>query len=797
MLWALGFLVASVVTAAPPSRISESLQSGRTFQLSGNTHPLTAVLPDKGSVPGETPLSRITIDFKMSQTQQAALTQLLAEQQNPSSPQYHKWLTPEQFGEQFGMSSSDMAKVENWLRNLGFTDVQVSRSRNAISMSGTVALAQYAFQTPIHNFDRNGTLYYANTTDPVLPAALQGIAGSVRGLSNLRPRPRAKARPRFYAGTSGNFIAPGDFATIYDLTPLYNAGINGSGQKIAIAGQTDIQNFDIEAFQRAAGLTVQDPTVILDGRDPGLVSSDLDEAELDVEWSGAVARGATIVYVNSQDALGSAIYAIQNQVANVLSLTYGECEAQTGTSEMTTLNAAFQQANAQGMTVIAASGDSGAADCDAGSDPNTIVQSANQGLAVDFPASSPYVTGMGGSSLNENGGNYWATTNGSNGGSALSYIPEMAWNNTCSVGAASASDCAGAQTFGLSATGGGASSSFTKPSWQTGAGVPADGWRDVPDVSFAADPNHDGYIICETPPSKTVPVTTSSCTNGTFASASQQLSIVGGTSISSPTFAGIVALIDQMTGSAQGNINPRLYALASLMPDVFHDITVGNNIVPCDAQSADCSNGILGYNATAGYDQVTGLGSVDANNLVQNFAPSYTLSVSPSTLTVGNSSSAASTVTVSAVGGFTGTVTFSCSVPSTLSNTTCSVPGSVTGSGSTTVTISNNTSSSVQTPVRVYPPASGSNLLLLLTAFGLLLGAGGGAARKNARLLWGATALLSAGLMTGCGGGSTSSSSSLTQTATVTGTVTVTAVSTATSLSNSITKTITISVTEP
>lgn len=797
-------IVASAGLAEPPSRIRESLDSGRTFQLQGNTHPLISSVPDQGATAEQTPIPRVTIDFKMSAAQQTSLTKLLAEQQDPSSSQYHKWLTPEQYGEQFGISKNDLAKVEAWAKRIGFTNIQVARAKNSISMAGTVGLAQYAFQTPIHNFNVNGRLHYANTADPYLPAAIQGIAAAVRGLSDLHPRPHSRpvSHPRFTSSLSGDiYMAPGDFATIYDVQTLYNNGIDGTGEKIAIAGQTDIQTIDIEAFQTAAGLTVKAPTVILDGADPGFPSDgDLSEAELDVEWAGAVARGATIVYVNSQDAFQSAIYAIDNQVANVVSLTYGGCEAQTANSDLASLTAAFQQANAEGITVTAASGDSGAADCDYSSNPNTLDLTATNGLAVDFPASSPYVTGLGGTAFNEGSGDYWGPigSNNSNGGSALSYIPEMAWNDDCSPGTTTVAGCAGTANYGLSATGGGVSTLYTKPSWQVGTGVPADGFRDVPDVSVDSSPNHDGYLICETPTTNGVAATTSSCVNGTFRDVNGDLNVIGGTSVASPTFAGIVALIDQLTGSAQGNVNQRLYALASLAPDAFHDITVGSNIVPCTVGTTDCTTGILGYNTTTGYDQVTGLGTIDANNLAQSWAPSYTLSINPSTLTLTDSSSGTATVTVAAVGGFTGTVSFTCSVPSTLTNTACTVPGSVSGSGTTTVTIANTNTTSSQWFNTLRGVRPGGNLLFAFSALGLMLATALAALNKRRRVPFASVAFLSAVLMTGCGGGSSNSSTtSVTTPASVTGTVTITAVSTATSLASSITKTITIAVTEP
>jgi len=234
----------------------------------------------------------------------------------------------------------------------------------------------------------------------------------------------------------------------------------------------------------------------------------------------------------------------------------------------------------------------------------------------------------------------------------------------------------------LSASGGGASSLFTKPNWQTGKGVPNDGHRDVPDVSLNASPDHDGYLICSN----------GNCVNG-FRDSSNNLLVVGGTSAGSPSFAGIVALLNQKFGTAQGNINPKLYALAASSPSAFHDVTSGNNIVPCTAASKDCTNGSLGYSAGVGYDQVTGLGSVDAFNLASDWQNSasgfasadFQLSASPAAVTVVGTSSASSKLTVAALNSFSGTVALTCSVPSTL---TCSIsPSSISSAGTSTVTI--------------------------------------------------------------------------------------------------------------
>jgi subtilase family serine protease len=383
-------------------------------------------------------------------------------------------------------------------------------------------------------------------------------------------------------------LAPDDIATIYNIAPLYQQGINGAGQSIAVLGGSMINLDDIRAFRSQYNLTGADPQIVeCCGSDPGETMDEAEmEADLDVEWSSAVARGANIIFVYARDPIDTVQYVVDNDLAPVVSESFGGCEATVESTGMSfdTGQSLAQTANAKGMTWLDASGDSGAADCDAGN------SEASQGLAVEFPASMPEVTGVGGTELNEGTGDWWSGGNGPNLGSALSYIPETAWNDTQFEGQPAAS-------------GGGASASFSKPSWQTGSGVPADGMRDVPDVSLTASPDHDPYNIFTIDPSTGAHVQTT----------------VGGTSVSAQVFAGIVALLNQSLAQAgkgtAGNINPQLYALART-PGIFHEITTGNNIVPCSNGTTNCASGSYGYTAGPGYDLVTGLGSVDAYRMV-------------------------------------------------------------------------------------------------------------------------------------------------------------------------------------
>jgi len=592
---ALALTLAPSLHAAAPNRIP-AMGNG-SVSIPHNVSGRTRAAADLGQAPLDRKLSSVTLHFNRTDAQQAALTQLLADLQNPASARYHQWLTPEQFGAQFGLSAPDLTRITTWLTAQGLAVTDVARSSTFITVSGTVAQVQNAFNTEIHTVSLNGEQHIANVSDPVLPTGLATVVTSVTGLDDFKLKPRihpSAVRPNFTSSISGShFIAPGDFYTIYDTTPLLTSAINGTGITIAIMGMTDISLADVAAFRSAAGLVANAPTVVVYGTDPGTRSTDLPEAQLDVEWSGAVAPNAKILYVNSTDVIGtSLVQAIDKNLAPILSVSYGLCEAGWGQAALTSYNQGFEQANAQGQTIVGPGGDSGATDCDYSS------SSAADGLAVDFPGSSPFVTGAGGTMFNEGTGSYWSTSNGGTQGSALAYIPELPWNETST-------------TNGLAAGGGGSSTFFSKPAWQVGTGVPNDFARDVPDISLAAASSHDGFLYC----------VSGSCVNG-FRASDQTLSVVGGTSVSAPTFAGILAMLEQKTGRL-GNANPTIYGLANstYASTVFHDILSGNNNSPCLTGTPDCpTGGTIGYTAAVGYDRATGWGSLDAFNFVNTWS---------------------------------------------------------------------------------------------------------------------------------------------------------------------------------
>lgn len=672
-------------TPATSSRIAQAIDNNSVAPVKGNVSPRARAQYDQGEVEGSFKLPYVTMFFKPTAAQQASLNKLLQQQQDRSSPNFHKWLKPAQFADQFGLSPSDLQTVVSWLQDQGFTVVRTAQARNWVAFSGTAAQVEATFRTPIHRFVVNGESHFANVGDPTVPSALAGVVLGFRGLNNFRLKPRSifkrvPAKPQ-YATTSGHLVAPSDFATIYDVNSLISAGVTGTGVTIAVMGQTDLNATaaagfgDVNAFRSAAGLPTNTPTEA-DTPDysPGVSSSDLPEADLDVEWAGAVAESATIVYVNSGGGVNSGgvfdslTYAIDTPIGDVISISYGACEPDWGSTELTALETLAQQANSQGQTLIGPAGDDGATDCDNnGATPSDI---ATQGLQVDAPASLPEFTGVGGTEFNEGSGSYWNSSTGA----ALSYIPEEVWNTT-------------AADMELAAGGGGRSTVFGKPSWQTGTGVPRDGVRDVPDIALNADPDNDAYLICSA----------GSCTNG-FASSNNELDAVGGTSAGAPTFSSILALMLQETNSDQGNINYIIYPLAASYPSSFHDITSGNNAEPCQKGSLDCPNGgDIGYSAGVGYDLASGWGSVDVAKLAAAWltispttgtGPDFQLALTPESLTVAAGSSGTANLSIKALEGFTGVVTLSCSVGSTLTGTTCSIsPTSVTNSGTATLTV--------------------------------------------------------------------------------------------------------------
>jgi Pro-kumamolisin, activation domain/Bacterial Ig-like domain (group 3) len=663
-------------------RITTAIDNQSLTVLHGNVHPLAKAESDQGAVVDAQVLHRMLLLLQRSPEQEAALQQLLSDQQSKSSGRFQNWLTPQQFGAQFGPSDADVQTVTQWLTSQGFSNVVVGAGRTAIEFSGTAGQVRNAFHTEIRRFAAKGEVHFANASDPAIPAALAPVVAGIVSLNNFPIRSHVKqlgtfqkslktgeTRPLFtFGGCGANCYAlgPADFAKIYNTQPLLSGSpkIDGTGQGIAIVGESDIVVQDVTDFRTMFGLSqnFSASNVIVNGEDPGINDSE-GESDLDVQWSGAVAPGARIDFVTSASTETtpginlSALYIVDHNLDAVMSESFGGCETTIGTTFNQFFNALWEQASAQGITVVISAGDNGSAGCD----DFTTQDTATRGLAVSGFASTPYNVAVGGTDFDQATriSTYWntvltPTTSEPIPASAKSYIPEIPWNDTCAQLGISGCNTSNAQS--IAAGSGGVSTLYAKPSWQAGTGVPADGHRDVPDISLFAGNGFNGsfYIVCQSDATD-VP----SCNLSDFQFTFQG---VGGTSASAPAFAGIMALVNQKLATGpnpaprQGNANYYLYALAQQQTTAnlscnsssspvagcsFNDVTKGNNDVPCAGASTNCSNHVSGtvgvlvtaaapttpaFTAAAGYDAATGLGSLNVQNVVNKWSSVNTTS---------------------------------------------------------------------------------------------------------------------------------------------------------------------------
>ena len=668
---------ASSQAPAIPARITQAIDETQFVRLRGNVHPLARPEFDQGVVGDATPMKRMMLVLQRGPEQQAALSKFMDEQLSKDSPNFHNWLTPEQFGKQFGPADADIQTVTDWLAHQGFQQIKVGAGRTAIEFSGNVAQVRNAFHTEIHQFNVNGESRQANLSDPQIPAAL---TPAVAGIVSLHNFPRKSMKhivgaftrtadgrivPQFTTSGGHYVVGPADFAKIYNIPST----LDGTGQHIAIVADSNINPQDVTDFRNLFSLPVNPPNIIVNGPDPGISgpTGSEGEADLDVQVSGMVAPKATIDLVVSEGTLTAAgtdlssFYIIDNNLDPVMSLSFGACEAALGTAGNQFFNGLWEQAAAQGISVFVSAGDPGSAGCD---DFN-IAAVATHGLAVSGFASTPFNVAVGGTDFDDftTQTTFWNPSTLNAPGtreSALGYIHEIPWNDSCAATATSANlstVCAGtAATNIVGGSGGpsginaGAFSGYAKPAWQSGIipnGIAAgDNHRYIPDVSlFASDgpQSKSFYLLCQA--DALPPGSNPSCAStGPFSFFG-----AGGTSASSPAFAGIMALINQNNGR-QGNANPVLYKIAATAGQScnssttpltgsatcsFYDITKGNNSVPCAANSPagtspNCSsttagtNGVLvspaatttpAWTAATGYDLATGLGSVNVANL--------------------------------------------------------------------------------------------------------------------------------------------------------------------------------------
>jgi MYXO-CTERM domain-containing protein len=531
----------------------------------------------------------------------------------------------------------------------------------------------------MHRYKVAGEMHYAMATAPSLPPELSDIVLAVHNTHDFYPRPGARVAKfapaslcpngeagvdcaQNDAGIGLEGIAPPDWTSIYDVNPLYEGGIigpkiDGTGVTIVIVGTTQIAESDLAAFWARYGISRMNitTTVVPETGLPGAKGDGSGvEAVLDAEWAGSIAPGAAINLVSTgledENVTDAAYYAIEENLGGILSESFGGCEAQIPLSDADIASVFGSAANLLGITYLAAAGDSGAWACL----PDEVV-----GVSVGFPASFPGITAVGGTGFAMPAGlTFDPMTNVAQG-----YGAESTWNEANDPNA------------GVAGGGGGISQVFARPDYQTPTKAPAcalvgtnipygtDSFagRQLPDVAFTAASGRTQYgifIECslEFSPSFETGFDCAAVPGTPF------LMEIGGTSASTPAFAGVVALASQAAGGRLGDINPVLYALPS---EVFHDVTTGNNEVICDLEGCPTDNPLWGFAATQGYDCATGLGSMDVTKYVTAVAgltpTTTTLAAVASPLTKAAPISLQATVAVTEDGNtndLTGTVAF-------------------------------------------------------------------------------------------------------------------------------------------
>ena len=764
-----------------PILITQAVDESKLVTLAGNTRPEANKQNDRGLVPDSLSLEHVMLQLKRSPAQEWALLQYIEELQLRTSPDYHRWLTAKQFGQRFGLATQDLNVITSWLESHGLKVNVVYTNGLLIDFSGTAGQVQSAFHTEIHQLDVKGEKHFANVSDPRIPAALAPAVVGVVALHDFKPHTNYKLRSNYTVGGGEYLVVPGDLATIYNLNPLFTAGTSGQGQTIVVVEDSDVYSTaDWTTFRSVFGLSSftggsftqvhpAPPSGTNNCTDPG-INSDDGEAILDAEYASAAAPSATIELASCNDtATFGGLIAIQNLLnksstpPTFMSVSYADCEADIGATANAAFNSTFQQAVTEGVSVFVSSGDEGAASCSI----NTNESSDTYGIGVSGWASTPYNVAVGGTDFGDTfagtNSTYWSATNSPTYESALSYIPEIPWNDSCgsllgaqfegftqtygtsgfcnsSIGEGNLTTAAGSGGPSGCATGSpstqyvvsGTCAGRAKPTWQSLVGNPSDAVRDLPDVSLFAGNGIWGhyYPFCYSDPSAGNGGAPCTGTPNTWSGA-------GGTSFSSPIMAGIQALVNQKTGERQGNPNPVYYDLAAAeygasgdsscnstlgnttgSSCIFYDVTQGDMDVNC-LETVNCylpsgTNGVLStsdgsyepaYGTATGWDFATGVGSVNAYNLVHAWpgteTPGFTLSAAPTSVAITpGGAGGTSTITVADVGGFTGSVALAASgLPSGvtasfnptsttgMSTLTLTASGSAAAGGPTTVTI--------------------------------------------------------------------------------------------------------------
>ncbi len=695
------------LSARPQVRVLSKVDTTKLATLP-NSHPNPAgMYADQGRLAPSTAMGPMSLVLTSSDAQIYALHSLLDQQQDKSSPYYHQWLTPESFGASFGAASSDITAVTSWLQDAGFTVQSIAKGARIIRFTGTSGQVESAFHTEMHTVLVDGESHRMNTTDISVPQALAPIIAGVTHLNDFRPKKDLVNYHPVVRGTDGqyypvipgtlspdytslssgsHYVGPADLATIFNAAPLQAAGINGAGVTIGILGQTTIALSNVETYRQMFNLPVNDPTIINTGPAPAVIADDI-ESDLDVDLAGSLATNAKVNFYTDGYGLynggidGSALFAVDTNVPDIISLSYGGCELSNGSAGTAFWNTLWEQAAAQGQTVFVSSGDSSATGC-ASSSAALATGTTAGSYGVNALGSSAYNVAVGGSEFNEGTAlgvtPYWGPGGVSPYGTALSYIPETVWSE-------GAFDVV-TQGSGVAGGGGGVSMFTARPPWQVGPGINAADpagptftasgaipagtpHRLVPDLALIAASGHDGTIFCSEGVCKIN-------SDGTIGA----IGVVGGTSVATPAMASVQALIDQKNGGRQGNANYYYYKLAAAQNTAacastappsaacnFHDIVTGDNYSPKTSTgkynvSTGTISGVLGtdyigFPATTGYDEATGLGSPNVTNLANNWksvtfnSTTTTLNLSPLNIVHGTQQTAVITVAANSGSG--------------------------------------------------------------------------------------------------------------------------------------------------
>ncbi len=767
-----------------PILITQALDESKLVTLGGNTRPEAKATYDRGRAAGSLVMEHLLLLLKRPPDQERELEKFIDDLHDPSSPTFHRWLTAREFGARFGVAKRDRDAIKAWLRSHGLkTNVDYPNGL-LIDFSGTAGQVQEAFHTEIHNLNVKGAKHIANMSDPRIPAALAPAVAGVVSLHDFRPHSMFVPRPDYTVSESGTeyyLVTPGDLETIYNLNPLFSEGISGQGQTIVVIEDSDVYSpADWASFRSVFGLSSYTdgsftqinpapPSGTNNCSDPGAENGSDREAIIDAEYASAAAPSAAIVLAScANTSTFGGLIALQNLLNEnspppaLVSMSYGECEAGNGASSNAAFNATFQQAVAEGVSVFVSAGDHAAAGCDV-SDPVAVY-----GIAITGWGSSPYNVSVGGTDFGDTfagtNNTYWSATNSKTYESALSYVPEIPWNNSCAsllladfygfsqtygsggfcnsskgetnflntVGGGGGPSACATGTPAVSGFVGGTCAGWPKPSYQSLLGNPSDGVRDIPDVSlFAAS----GVWLHYYP----------YCFSGTGGVPCTEAPVNwpggGGTSFSSPIMAGIQALVNQKVGAPQGNPNFVYYSLAAAeygttgdkacsstlgnaigSSCIFYDVTQGDNDVGC-AGKQNCyfpsgDYGVLStsdsayqpaFSTTTGWDFASGIGTVNAYNLVNAWPSNFTLAANPSALSIVQGGQGTTAITITPSNGFSGSVTFTASGlpsgvtavftpnPSTSGTTLTLTASSTAAAGTVTATVIGTSSSVIET----------------------------------------------------------------------------------------------------